>query len=236
MTQKAGPGKALKLLRQRESWTLSDVSRRTGVPTSTLSRIENDVISPTFHQLSKIAAGLEIDFATLVSSRDEAPLLAATGGRRSINLPGEGDVLELGRVKLTYLSADMLQKSFAPVYVEVRARTLEEAGGLSTHAGEEFLYVIEGEIQLLTEHYAALTLSRGASIYFDSSTPHAYVATGETPCKLLSICTVARPHAPPASDVQGDTVRKTFVVAPSNSKDAAMPAKKRRSRRATAPA
>lgn len=62
------------------------------------------------------------------------------------------------------------------------------------HAGEEFLYVIEGELELHTEYYAPLILRAGESTYFDSRMGHAYIAHGKTPCRALSVCTLARPE------------------------------------------
>lgn len=192
--RRKGPGGVLKSLRQSKNWTLADVSQRTGVPASTLSRLENDQISPTFNQLMMISEGLEIDLASLFSSLKEDPGKNAAG-RRSINLDDDGEVLELRNVTMRYLSTDMLNKKFAPVEVVVRAQSVEEAGGFMRHEGDEFLYILEGEMELFTEYYAPLILKQGHSIYFDSSMAHTYVARGGKPCRCLSVCTVRRPHA-----------------------------------------
>jgi uncharacterized cupin superfamily protein len=57
------------------------------------------------------------------------------------------------------------------------------------HEGEEFLYVIDGELELHTDCYAPLVLKAGESVYFDSRMGHAYIARGEQPCHALSMCT-----------------------------------------------
>jgi transcriptional regulator with XRE-family HTH domain len=51
----AKPGEALKNLRKRNRWTLTDISKKTGIPPSTLSRIENDQISPTYDLLLRLS-------------------------------------------------------------------------------------------------------------------------------------------------------------------------------------
>ena len=63
----AKPGAALRAFRRKQGWTLAEVNRKTGLPVSTLSRIETDQISPTYDQLSKLSSGLNVDMAQLLS-------------------------------------------------------------------------------------------------------------------------------------------------------------------------
>jgi len=51
----ARPGAALKALRRQHGWTLAEVSQRTGLPTSTLSKIENDKVSLSFDKLARLS-------------------------------------------------------------------------------------------------------------------------------------------------------------------------------------
>jgi uncharacterized cupin superfamily protein len=62
------------------------------------------------------------------------------------------------------------------------------------HEGEEFLYILEGELELHTECYAPLILKAKESVYFDSRMGHAYIARGTEPCRALSMCTVPQGH------------------------------------------
>ena len=57
-TALAKPGAALKALRLKHGWTLAEVSRRTGLTTSTLSKIENDKMSLSFDKLD-VEKGME---------------------------------------------------------------------------------------------------------------------------------------------------------------------------------
>jgi uncharacterized cupin superfamily protein len=57
------------------------------------------------------------------------------------------------------------------------------------HPGEEFVYVLEGILELHTEMYTPARLEAGDSVYFDSGMRHAYIAVGDAPCRILSICT-----------------------------------------------
>lgn len=184
----AKPGASLKQLRKTNGWTLADVSKRTGIPPSTLSRIENDRVSPTYDLLARLSQGLSVDVAQLVSSA-ESPAAASLEqrGRRSLNRVGDGELIEMSNHTLRYLSTDLLKKQVTPILCEYRARTLEEFGDFMHHAGEEFLFVLEGAVELHTEYYAPVILKAGESIYFDSRMGHAYLAHGPGICRALSI-------------------------------------------------
>jgi len=193
MVQTAAPGATLRALRRRNGWTLAHVAERSGIPVSTLSKIENDQASPSFDQLVRLSDGLQIDIAQLFSAL-KSPPLASSGGRRSINRTGDGKLIETPNQRLSYLNTDLLNKAFIPIIAEVHARSIEDYGEYQRHAGEEFLYVIEGAVELYTEQYAPVLLQTGESIYFDSSMGHAYVARGQGTCRTLSICTAPHLH------------------------------------------
>jgi transcriptional regulator with XRE-family HTH domain len=187
-TSVAKPGAALRAFRRKQAWTLAQVCQRTGLPVSTLSRIETDQISPTYDQLSKLSRGLELDMAQLLSGgmADTKPVQTA---RRSVNRAGDGQILDTPMQSLRYLSVDLTNKQFAPIIADIKAHSLEEAGEFHRHDGEEFIFVVSGELELHSESYAPLRLPAGDSVYFDSGMAHAYVAVGNERCKILSICT-----------------------------------------------
>jgi transcriptional regulator with XRE-family HTH domain len=187
-TSIAKPGAALRAFRRKQGWTLAAVSQNTGLPVSTLSRIETDQISPTYDQLSKLSSGLNIDLAQLLSGDLEDAKSVQTG-RRSVNRSGDGQLLDTPMQSLRYLSVDLTNKQFAPIIGEIKARSLEEAGEFHRHAGEEFIYNVSGELQLHSESYAPLHLRAGDSVYFDSGMAHAYVAVSKERCRILSVCT-----------------------------------------------
>jgi transcriptional regulator with XRE-family HTH domain len=198
MTQKAQPargratpGAVLRNLRMRRGWTLSDVNRRTGLSVSTLSKVENDKMSLTYDKLTRISEGLEIDIALLFGSGEEGEDQTSVTGRRSFNRAGEGKAIETKNYGHLYPAADLLNKRLVPIIAEVRARSLDEFGELIRHSGEEFTFVIEGEVELHTDLYAPLRLAAGDSIYFDSGMGHAYINVGKGACRVLSVCSGA---------------------------------------------
>ncbi len=187
MTAAAKPGSALRALRLEKGWTLAEVSRRTGVPISTLSKVENDKLSLSYDKLARISKGLEIDIGILFA-QDARRSLSLVTGRRSIARAGEGRTIETETYNHLYPATELLNKRFIPIIGEIRARSLAEFGEMIRHAGEEYAYVLEGCVELHTDLYAPVRLEAGDSIYFDSGMGHAYVAVGTDTCRVLSIC------------------------------------------------
>lgn len=193
MSPRAGIGTKLRSIRRGNDWTLAEVAERTGIPVSTLSRIENNQVSPTYDQLTRLSDGLDLDIAQLFAteSRTTAPVMQA---RRSVNHLDDGQIIETANQVLTYLSTDLLNKSFTPILADIKARRVQDFGEFMSHPGEEFLFVVEGEVELHTECYTPVRLKAGESIYFDSTIRHAYIAIGAGPCRALSLCTVPHHH------------------------------------------
>jgi len=184
----AKPGAALKALRRKHGWTLAEVSQRTGLPTSTLSKIENDKMSVTFDKLARISAGLRVDISALFSGGNGADSQSGASGRRSITRAGQGKAIETKNYSHLYPAWELLNKSIIPIVAELRAHSIEEFGELIRHPGEEYAFVLEGEVDFYTSLYAPVRLNAGDSIYFDSGMGHAYIAASEGPCRVLSLC------------------------------------------------
>jgi len=211
----ATPGAALKALRRKRGWTLADVSKRTGLPASTLSKIENDRMSPTFDKLARISTGLQIDIATLFGGDAGADAQPATTARRCIVRAGEGKAIETRNYSHLYPAWDLLNKRIIPIVAELHAHSLEEFGELIRHPGEEYAYVLEGEVDLHTSVYAPVRLKAGDSIYFDSGMGHAYIAVGEGPCRVLSLCSAPETQliAATAGRPRGEEARRSAAPA-----------------------
>src|ERR1700692_2328151 len=80
----AKTGSMLKKIRIQKGGALKEGSRRTGYPVSTLSKIENDRVSLTYDKLTRISAGLEVDFSRSLGASEAAPEATPLHGRRSI--------------------------------------------------------------------------------------------------------------------------------------------------------
>src|SRR5687768_1164742 len=89
-------GLSLRDIRKQRDLTLAQASERSGLPVSTLSKIENNRMSLSYDKLLRICQALEIDIAQLFAGDSviSAPTGAVPSGRRSITRRGEGYAIE----------------------------------------------------------------------------------------------------------------------------------------------
>lgn len=187
-------GQVLRERRGYHGWTLADVAEKTGISKSTLSKIENDLISPSYQTIIQLCAGLDIEIGDLLAPSSNGQEPKHLMGRRSVSRQHEGLPMEDSNYKYVYLCTDIAHKRIIPMVIDVKADSLNRIDGLWDHVGEEFVYVLEGSIVLHTTLYEATTLEKGDSVYFDSTMGHAYIATGGKPARLLVMCSSATPN------------------------------------------
>ena len=181
----ASLGQRVRQLRTDKDLTQTELARRSGVSHSTLSKIENNQLSPTFETILQIVDGLEIDISDLLTSSDGGPLRT----RRVVTRHGEGERHESGNYVYETLCNEITNKRMIPLVARIKAHSLEQFGTPMRHPGEEVLYVLEGEIELHTEHYAPVRLGPGDCAYFDSSMGHACISTKEEEALVFWVST-----------------------------------------------
>lgn len=191
MVQRAGeaalPAEALDLgahvraLRKARGWTLEQAAVKAGLARSTLSKIENGLMSPTFDALKKLAEGLSISVPQLFTP----PSKAQVNGRMSVTKLGEGQASVTATYEHELLAGSLNKKQMLPYRTIIRARDVEDFGGWVRHDGEEFLYVLTGIVRLYTEFYAPVDLRRGDSAYYDASMGHNVISLSEEDATVL---------------------------------------------------
>ncbi|HUD92476.1 XRE family transcriptional regulator [Sphingobium sp.] len=197
-TARSTLGSALRAIRKERRWSLAEASKHTGLAISTLSKIENGQRSLTYDKLIELAGSLQVDIARLFSGASDGSTAShALLGRRSVQRDGDGFTIEAGVYSYRYLAEDLINKRFSPIVMDLHARSVQAFDGLLRHAGEEFAFVIEGEVELHTELYAPLKLKAGESVYFDSNIGHAYLNAGDGPARILTIASSPIPNDNP---------------------------------------
>ena len=181
----------LRAIRQQRGWTLRDVSERTGLAISTLSKVEHDQMSLTYDKLVQLAHGLGIGFAELFAPPEHPTMVTA---RRSVTKNGDGVMQRTANYEYRYLCTELADKRMVPIVTRIRSHTIAEFGPLVSHAGEEFIYVLEGAIYVHTIFYEPVLLQAGDSIYLDSTMGHAYLASGDREAVVLAVCSSDEPN------------------------------------------
>ncbi|OLP54801.1 XRE family transcriptional regulator [Rhizobium rhizosphaerae] len=174
----------LRRLRRSAGLTLQELADRCSLASSTLSKIENGQMSPTYDTILRVAQGLRIDVADLFTGAASHDV----GGRRTVTRAGQGIVRSTEQYSYEMLAAELSGKQFIPLLTTVTAGTLSDFPSLVRHNGEEFFYVLSGQVVLHTEHYAPTVLNAGDSCYFDSTMGHALVSASEASAQILWIC------------------------------------------------
>jgi transcriptional regulator with XRE-family HTH domain len=174
-------GPRVRALRKARGWTLEQAAGQAGLARSTLSKIENGQMSPTYDALKKLAMGLGIGIPQLFTP----PRQEQVTGRRAVTRAGEGQALATGTYEHELLAGALRTKRMLPYRARIRARAFEEFDGWVRHDGEEFLLVLTGTVRLLTEFYEPLDMRRGDSAYYDATMGHNVISTSPEDAVIL---------------------------------------------------
>ena len=180
-------GERVRFLRRAKGWTLEQAARQAGLARSTLSKIENGQMSPTYEALKKLADGLAISVPQLFTP----PSKAQVSGRMTVTKQGTGQ----GHATATYehelLAGALSKKQMLPYRARIRAREMADFDGWVRHDGEEFLFVLTGVVRLFTEFYEPVELRRGDSAYYDASMGHNVISVSEDDATILWVTSLA---------------------------------------------
>lgn len=179
-------GPKITAIRQIKKVTVEELAERCGFTTRVMEKIEEGETLPSLGHLIKVARVLGVRLGTflddadrlgpVVSRKGEAQL--GTGFSTSNNEAGSG-------LSFHPLAGDKSGRHFEPFLIDISASPAS-ATHLSAHEGEEFIYVLAGEIEIAygKERYH---LSEGDSIYYDSVVDHhVHSANGEA-AKILAV-------------------------------------------------
>ncbi len=174
-------GARVRQLRKARDWTLEQAAGQAGLARSTLSKIENGQMSPTYEALKKLAIGLEISVPQLFTP----PAKGQVNGRIAVTKSGEGTAQATVTYEHELLAETLTKKQMLPYRARIRARSMDEFDGWVRHDGEEFLYVLTGVVCLYTEFYEPIEMRRGDSAYYDATMGHNVVSVSSEDALIL---------------------------------------------------
>ncbi|WP_224814888.1 helix-turn-helix domain-containing protein [Hasllibacter sp. MH4015] len=180
-------GQRVRELRKARTWTLEQAAQEAGLARSTLSKIENGQMSPTYEALKKLASGLGMSVPQLFTPADTPQ----AGGRMATSRRGEGTPHLTTTYEHELLADQLTRKSMLPYRARIRARSFEEFDGWIRHEGEEFLYVLTGRVRLFTEFYQPVDMVRGDSAYYDAGMGHNVVSISDDDAEILWVTSMA---------------------------------------------
>ena len=179
-----GLGEKLKRMRSERGLDLAELAKRSGVEEDQLEAFEASRAAPAIGDLVKLAGVLDVSLGhffqraiperrvEVVRAQDRWPVEPQSEMARTLNY------------RYQSLSYNLTEKLMSPFLVEIPPDDTAGAPS-STHGGEEFLFVLSGELEV-TVGAELHELGPGDAIYFDSRLEHALRAMGGTSVRLLA--------------------------------------------------
>lgn len=180
---KQAVGAALAEYRRRHDKTLQEISQMTGISIGTLSKLENNKATPSFDTLRRIVQSLNLSHP----ERQQPNRTLPATGRKSSTLLGDTVINETDHAIMHIHAADLLNKDMFPMTAQIKLHAVPPFEEWTSHAGEEFVCVIRGAIEVHVEHYAPFVLNEGESAYYDSGMKHVIVSLGEEDAFVVSV-------------------------------------------------
>lgn len=183
-------GGLIRVLRGQKNWTLRQMSEKVGIPLSTLAKVEQDKLSLTYDKLQQFTSRLGLTMTEFLAQAEPPPVDTpkVVTARRSLTRDGNSIQVSTPNYDYEYLCADLREKRMVPILTRIRSHDISEFGEPVRHQGEEFIFVLEGTVEVHLQFYTSVVLTAGQGIYLDSTMGHAYVAKDCESALVLGVC------------------------------------------------
>jgi len=185
LTGRARMASRLRRLREARGLTIQAVADRGGIAISTVSKIERNLMAPTYDRFTRLARGLGVDVAELFA--DESSRFE-TGGV-AVARHGEFGYHETENYSYEMLFPQVRGKAMVPMMGTLKPLEQMRFDRMVSHGGEEFLLVLEGRVIVQLADRDDVLLDQGDSLYFDSGRGHLYASALDAPARILVVCT-----------------------------------------------
>lgn len=179
-------GKKIKDVRERQNMSIEELAEKSGVKQEVLEAMEAGEVIPSLTPLTKMARALGVRLGTFLDDTPElGPVVTRNGvTENSLYFSGREDVTNSSNLEFHSLGAGKIDRNLDPFMIDISYEDTEKE--LSSHEGEEFIYVLEGEIEV---QYGKDTfkIGPGDTIFYDSAVPHHLHASTSEGAKILAV-------------------------------------------------
>jgi len=181
-------GHKIKGLRESKNLTIEEISERSGLTVEQISSIENDVNLPSLGPLIKIARALGVRLGTFMDDSDAlGPVVCRAADREKESSISFSNGATDARKHMEYhpLAQQKAGRHMEPFVIDINPEDTPNFQ-LSAHEGEEFIYVMQGEVEIVygKETYS---LQEGDSIFYDSIVKHHVHGAPGKSAKILAV-------------------------------------------------
>ena len=175
----------MKSIRERQNMTIEELAEASGVKLEVLQAIENGEVIPSLTPLTKMARALGVRLGTFLDDTPQIGPVVTRGGKteNTLYFSGREDVTNATNLEYHSLGAGKIDRNVDPFIINIKYEEKEKE--LSSHEGEEFIYVLEGEIEVIYGKDSFI-IGEGDSIFYDSVVPHHLHANGKN-SKILAV-------------------------------------------------
>jgi transcriptional regulator with XRE-family HTH domain len=187
-------GTRLRSARKARDLTLAQLSELSGIAISTISKAERGDIALTYDKFGALAHALDMDFSTLFGRAKRG---AAQPMKPTLTRSGKQPIYDTPNYEYGMIANELTGKRMVPIRSHVHARKLADFPDYIRHGGEEFVFLLNGELELRFEDGNVFRLEPGDSLYFDSGVGHVYLSIGDEDAEVLVCCVDTEAARPP---------------------------------------
>ena len=186
MNEQQHVGQKIRLVREAKQMDIETLANRAQLDVEQIQALENEENPPSLAPLIKIARALGVRLGTFM---DDAASMGAAVCRKSERLHSISltNNSQKTRNHMEYFSLSQAKedKHMEPFIIDIKPTEAEDFA-LSSHEGEEFIYVLEGDLEV---NYGKETyvLHAGDSIYYDSIVKHHVHGYHNQTAKILAV-------------------------------------------------
>ncbi len=179
-------GHKIKSVRESKNLSVEEISERSGLSTDQIISIENDQYLPSLGPLIKIARALGVRLGTFLDDDDELGPVVCRAEDRTDSISFSNDTAD-ARKHMEYhsLAKQKAGRHMEPFIIDIQPSE-ERHFKASAHEGEEFIFVMEGELEIDYGKEVYL-LKKGDSIFYDSIVEHHVHGALGKPAKILAV-------------------------------------------------
>jgi transcriptional regulator with XRE-family HTH domain len=177
-------GDSVRGIRENKGLSLSDISRRTGLEIKLLSEIEEGKVAPPLGTIIKLAKALDKKMGYFISGTEEFPYTIVRKNEGKFISRFDSKKTDTYGYEYMSLAPYKMNRFMEPFLVTLEPTDIEEER--STHDGQEFIYVLEGTMEVRLGDEIHL-LEPGDAIYYDSTVPHLVKCHGDRTTKILAV-------------------------------------------------
>lgn len=176
LLDRAVVGQRLRQVRKARQMTLKQLSEASGVPLSTLSKMELAQVSVSYES-SPAARALNVDIAQLF--RSGATVNAPVPVTVVVDSLPAAAGYSTGTYDYHPIAGDFPERRMTPAYARIIARERGQFDDFIRHPGQEFALVLSGRVRIEFETGEAVSIGPQETAYFDSQVGHIYLSESE---------------------------------------------------------